>query len=313
MLDPAEFGKAMAAIVRDAQAPLLKRIEELEARQPLKGDPGSPGIAGKDAEPIEISAVAAEVLAGDEMAALVSLHAAEAVEKYFASNPPKQGERGIQGESGKDAPQVSVSDVVTELLRSAELKAMTERQATESVTRYFEANPIRHGKDGAPGTKGDPGESIKGDPGEPGVGLAGAIIDREGELVITTTKGEAIKLGKVVGKDGEPGNDGADFSDASLDYDGERGLIIRGKGGEIVRRLPIPLDKGYWREGMACEKADILTHGGNAWIALKDTSTKPCLENDSDWRLFARKGRDGADGRAGRDLGPPQPVKLTNA
>lgn len=32
MLDPTEFGKAMAAIVKDATAPLLKRIEELEAR-----------------------------------------------------------------------------------------------------------------------------------------------------------------------------------------------------------------------------------------------------------------------------------------
>lgn len=258
MLDPQEFGKAMAAIVREAIAPLEARIKELEAREPMKGDPGEKGA---DAEPIEIAAVVAEVLAGDEMKTLSALHAEEAVARYFA------------------------------------------------------ANPVQHGKDGAPGAKGDPGNdgaSIKGEPGEPGVGLAGAIIDREGELVITTTKGEAIKLGKVVGRDGEKGKDGADFSEATVDYDGERGLVIRGKGpAEIVRRLPIPLDKGYYREGMACEKADIVTHNGNAWIALRDTKAKPCIENAEDWRIFARKGRDGIDGKNGRDLGPAPPVKLS--
>jgi hypothetical protein len=43
---------------------------------------------------------------------------------------------------------------------------------------------------------------------------------------------------------------------------------------------------------------------------LRDTKAKPCTENKDDWRLFARKGRDGTDGRNGRDLGPPEPVKL---
>lgn len=261
MLDPQEFGKAMAAIVREAIEPLERRIKELEAREPLKGDTGE---KGEDAEPIEISAVVAEVLAGDEMKTLSALHAEEAVAQYFAENP------------------------------------------------------VQNGKDGATGAKGDPGTDgaagERGAPGEAGVGLAGAIIDREGELVITTTKGEAIKLGKVVGRDGEKGKDGADFSDASIDYDGDRGLVIRGKGAaEIVRRLPIPIDKGYYREGMSCEKADIVTHNGNAWIALRDTKAKPCVENAEDWRLFARKGRDGIDGKNGRDLGPAPPVKLGHA
>jgi hypothetical protein len=257
MLDPTEFGKAMASIVRDATAPLLKRIEDLEARQPLQGEKGAQGEPGRDAEPVEAAAVVAELLAGDEVKTLVDL------------------------------------------------------QVAESIAEYFKANPVQHGKDGAPGEKGDKGDSIKGDPGTDGIGLAGAMIDREGELVVTTTKGDAIKLGKVVGQNGERGKDGADFSEASLDYDCERGLVIRGKGGaEIVRRLPIPMDKGYWREGMACEKADLVTHNGNVWIALKGTSAKPCIENTEDWRLFVRKGRDGADGKNGRDLGPAPPVKL---
>ena len=119
------------------------------------------------------------------------------------------------------------------------------------------------------------------------VGLAGAVIDRKGCLNITTTKGETINLGVVVGKDG------ADFSDAELDYDGQRGLIIRGKGGQIVKRMPLPMDGGFWREGMSCEKGDIVTNNGSAWLSLRDTKAKPCVENKEDWRLFARKGKDG--------------------
>ncbi len=73
--------------------------------------------------------------------------------------------------------------------------------------------------------------------------------------------------------------------------------------------MPIPMDKGYWRDGMDCEKADIVTHNGNAWIALADTKLKPCLENKDAWRLFARKGRDGTDNPP-RAPSAAQPVKL---
>jgi hypothetical protein len=241
MLDPIEFGKTVAAIVRDHSEPLLKRIEQLEARQPERGDKGDKGDKGQDADPIDVKEVVAELLSGPEVKTLVDLHCAEAVQKHF------------------------------------------------------EANPIQHGKDGDKGDKGDSIKGDKGDNGEDGIGLAGAMIDRDGCLVVTTTKGAPINLGCVVGKNGDRGNDGADFTDASIDYDGERTLTIRGKGGEIVKRMPIPMDKGYWRDGMDSEKADIVTHNGNAWIALRDTKAKPCVENKEDWRLFARKGRDGND------------------
>jgi hypothetical protein len=92
-------------------------------------------------------------------------------------------------------------------------------------------------------------------------------------------------------------------------------VTIKARGGEVVKtyRLDIPMDRGYWRENMACEKSDIVTHNGNAWLALCDTKAKPCLENKEDWRLFARKGRDGNHGKDGRDMGPPPPVKLNDA
>ena len=72
--------------------------------------------------------------------------------------------------------------------------------------------------------------------------------------------------------------------------------MIRGKGAEIRKTVPVPLDRGYYRDGMSVEKGDILTHNGSAWIALRDTKSKPCYENKEDWRLFARRGQDGKDG-----------------
>lgn len=259
-IDPAEFGRAMGLLIKDATAPLLQRIAALEARQPERGEKGETGAKGADAEPIDIKAV------------------------------------------------------VTELLATEELRVLTDLQVAESVAKYFEAHPIKNGVDGARGEPGPKGDTVKGDPGADGVGLAGAIIDRDGELVITTTKGDAIKLGVVTGRDGAPGKDGIDLSDVEFDYDGVRTISIKALDGRVAKsyKLPIPMDKGYWREGMSADTGDIVTHAGNAWIALKDTSTKPCNENAADWRLFARKGRDGIDGRAGRDLGPPAPVKLAS-
>lgn len=289
MLDPVEFGNAMAAIVREATAPLLRRIEALENRQPERGEKGEPGKDGED---------------GSDGA------------DGSNGRDGVDGKPGEKGERGRDADPIDVHEVVAELLSAPELKTLLSLETAEAVSEHFKANPVQHGKDGKDGRDGNDGErgaageGIKGEPGESGVGLAGAMIDRDGCLIVTTTKGEPIKLGVVVGKDGAPGKDGADFSEVTLDYDGERSLIIRGKRGKLVKRMPIPIDAGYWRDGMACEKAWIVTHNGNAWIALRDTSTKPCHENKEDWRLFARGGRDGIDGRNGRDLGPPDPVKL---
>lgn len=218
MLDPAEFGKAMAAIVKEATAPLLRRIEELEAREaPTASD------------------VVRLVLASDEIKGLVNLEA----EAYLSENPPERGEKG-----------------------------------------------------------------------QDGAGIADLLIDRDGHLVATMTDGRMKNLGPVVGKDGKPGEngkDGADFSDVEIDYDGERTVTIKGRGGEIVKRIPLPLDKGYWSEGQY-EKGDIVTHDGIAWIALQDTKATPTVANKQDWRIFARKGRDGRDGRNGIDK--TGPVKL---
>lgn len=291
MLDPVMFGKAMAEIVNAATAPLLKRIEQLEARQPERGEKGETGLQGDAGMRGEAGATG---------------------EKGDAGERGQQGDKGDSGTNGRDAEPIDIKDVIAEILSGAELKTLVDLHVAESVQKHFEANPIRHGKDGEIGKQGEKGDT--GEQGRDGAGLADALIDNVGNLVLTMTDGRMKKLGNVVGidgRDGARGADGADFSEVTLDYDEERGLVIRGKGGvEIIRKIWLPSYKGYWREGMVCSKANIVTHNGSAWIAIKDTTLKPCLENSTDWQLFVRKGRDGADGVNGRNAGPPPPVKL---
>ena len=252
MLDPVEFGKAMASIVKDAVAPLAaenaalrERVEQLEARQPEKGEKGDPGEPGKDAPPVEID----------------------------------------------------VADVVKQLLAEDAIKQIVGLE----VESFLTENPPAPGKDGERGEKGETGE--KGADGKDGAGIADLLIDRDGNLTATFTDGRMKSLGVVVGKDGPAGKDGADFSDCQIEYDGERTITIKGNGGEIIKRLPIPMDKGYWNHG-AHEKGDIVTHDGIAWIALRDTKAKPATDAKEDWRIFARKGRDGRDGKDGKAPGP---------
>ncbi len=223
------------------------------------------------------------------------------------------GERGKDGADGKDADPVSVPDVVKEILVTDALRIMVDLHVAEAVAKHFEANPIQHGKDGE---KGERGDSIKGDPGADGIGLAGAMIDRDGSLVVTKSNGDTVTLGQVIGKDGAPGKDGVDglgFDDCDVTYDGERGFTLKWQSGERVKEktfhVPTIIDRGYWREGTEAKTGDAMTHEGTLWIALRDTTAKPARESE-DWRIGARKGRDGLQGPAGKAYTPPAPVKL---
>lgn len=282
MLDPVEFGKAMASIVREATAPLLRRIEQLEARQPEKGDPGVKGDPGKDAPPVTDEQIAAQV------------------ERYLKANPPPRGEQGEPGLPGKDADPVDSREVARVLLDSEDLESLVELRVKEEVAKI---PPPKDGRDGEPGPRGEKGErGEQGPAGNDGAGIQDLLIDREGQLVATFTDGRTKSLGMVIGRDGAPGRDGkdgADFTDVRFEYDGERTLKAIGKGGEIVYRLPIPIDRGYWRAGKY-EQGDIATEGGTAYIALRETDERPA-QGCKDWRILARKGRDGKDGRNGID------------
>lgn len=243
----------------------------------------------------------------------------EALEARHLATPEK-GDPGQPGENGKDADPIDVKDVVAELISCSEMAPIFAMVAAEAVAKHFEANPVvngRDGKDGEPGTNGQQG--VPGEPGrdgKDGVGAAGAVIDQKGALILTLTDGRTVELGPVVGKDGAPGKDGVDgfgFDDFTPAYDGERGLTFTFTKGDRTKtfefHVPTVIDRGYWREGTHAKAGDGWTHDGSWWIAQKDTDDKPTRES-ANWRMGARKGRDGERGAAGKDFKPEAPVRL---
>lgn len=128
-----------------------------------------------------------------------------------------------------------------------------------------------------------------------GIGLAGALIDRDGNLVVTLSNGEQKELGPVVGKDAEPaapGEPGLGFDDMDMVF-GEDGVALVFSRGEQKKAfaLPLPFDRGVFKEGTAYRKGNGVTWGGSFWIAQKDNPEgKPDMSGD--WRLVVRKGRD---------------------
>lgn len=107
---------------------------------------------------------------------------------------------------------------------------------------------------------------------------------------------------------------GVDEFAVELSDDGRTiGFAHKMTDGSVVTKclkVPTMIYRGIWTEGKY-EHGDVVTRGGEAWHATKDTDTQP---PGDDWKLMVRKGRDGkdgiaglkgergAEGRAGRDL-----------
>lgn len=145
-------------------------------------------------------------------------------------------------------------------------------------------------QDGAPGEKGEKGEP--GRDGADGIGAAGALIDRDGNLILTLTNGETKSLGRVVGQDGKDGADGFSFEDMTFIWR-EGKSYARFERGDVVREMPIPgiYDAGAYRSGAEYTKGDGVSYSGCFWIAQEDTAEKP--GTGKAWRLAVKKGRDG--------------------
>jgi len=193
----------------------------------------------------------------------------------------RKPEPGPKGEDGKDADPVEITheDIAKALREDPSL-------LRDVVTEYLKAHPPKDGEDG-----------------KDGIGLTGFLVNRDGHLVGTTSDGKCHDLGQVVGKDG------ASWEGASIDFDGEKSLILRAKDGtEQLIKTSLPRDKGYWRDGMTVEKGDFVTHDGCLWVAQKDTNDRPGYKKDA-WRMAVRKGRDGTTSVKYKD-DPSKPVKL---
>lgn len=139
-------------------------------------------------------------------------------------------------------------------------------------------------------------------PGEPGLGVAGAMIDRDGALQITLSNGEVKNLGRVVGddgthgKNGEDGKDGASFESFDMRYlDETSELEVKATAGGVTKEVRFHIGgmrgKGYWREGVTAKANEAWSYGGQLWIAVNETKAEP-KAGCADWFLGARKGKD---------------------
>lgn len=286
MTDPIDFGKQIGGLIREAIAPLQRDLTDLRERAPEKGDPG------QDAEPVDIGALAdlvvAKLLDSPRLLTLVDMATVDAVSKHFEANPVL---------NGRDADPAVIEATVRAAVDALPTprdgrdgEQVTEQQLAAAVAKHLAENPPQAGA--------------------AGVGLAGAMIDRAGELVITTTRGEAVRLGRVVGEDGKDGQNGISFDTAAGEYDAARGFVITLGAGDRRAELVLPymVHRGFWREGLGVKAGESITHDGALWIAKRANASKPCLEHCDDWQLAARKGRDGKDGRS--PPGSARPIKL---
>jgi hypothetical protein len=240
--------------------------------------------------------------------------------------PGSQGEPGIQGTKGD----------------TGDRGDRGEQGATGETGESIIGPVGLTGPEGAQGLKGDVGErGEKGLQGADGVGLANAVLGKDGQLILTCSDGSIRALGVVVGKDGAPGERGADgigingkdgkdgqdalgFDDIDVQHDGERTFRFKFVRGERVKEfgpftVPLVIDRGVYQAGTVYEKGDGVTWAGSYWIAQESTTAKPgeAGMQSRAWRLAVKKGGDGKVGAKGDpgdrgpkgDVGPMGPAR----
>lgn len=293
MFDPVKFGEAMGEAIRKAVEPLNEEIAFLKSQ--LADKPKD----GRDGKDCDMDAVKKMI---DE--------AVKAIPPAPAGRDGIDGKNGANGADGKDGASVTLDDVrpiLDEAVKAIRVEVLTD------VDVVLKAIPTpkdgRDGIDGEDGERGEPGEK-----GADGLGLAGAMIDREGSLLVTLTNGEVKSLGPVVGKDGKDGQDGLSLDAFDLEYIEEtHEICVKASCAGRTKELRYPAGgirpQGYWRDGAKAKAGEAWVHDGSLWIATKDNSIKPDTTSGL-WIIAARKGRDGERGAKGQDSTPPGPIKL---
>lgn len=320
--DGKAFGREIVSMVKDYVAaevrPLAERIKELESRpapvgisDAIKSSDGvliltltdgrtintgiRDGIKGQDAELPDVAAIVTDAVTkeADRLAASAKAEP-QTVTMTFDAEPLRQGIAALED-------QIKAIDIDGAV--KAALDALPKPQDGKSVTVEDVASLIEERVSLAVSVlpKAKDGEN-----GKDGTGLADALIDREGNLILTMTDGRHKNLGRVEGapgKPGEPGQPGIDgvsmsHFDTEMKEDGRTIVFKFIRDDNIIEMhefsFPVMLDKGVWSEGKQYVKGDCVTWGGSLWIAQRDTSAKPDTP-DSGWRLAVKKGRDGKD------------------
>lgn len=290
-----EVGSLVRNYVERGVAPLLARLEALEQREV---PPSRDALLAAMGELVAVN-VAREVARVDARVAQVEARAPVPGPPGEPGEPGTAGKDGVDGvgvngkdgRDGIDGKSVTLEELVPALLppletRLGAFELEVERRVQARVERVLASLPApRDGRDGVNGRDGKDG--VDGKAGRDGVdGKDGVGIN---------------------GKDGRDGVDGVGFDDLTVDYDGERSLVLRFTRGAHVREfplvLPVLIERGVWHAARYA-RGDTVSHGGSIWIAQKDTDAEAKPGDSDQWRLAVKKGRDGRDGAKG-DKGEP--------
>lgn len=257
MIDPVEFGKQMAAIVREATAPLVERIDALEKELAGIPEPVVPveidtAAIAKEAASLMPEPKGGESVTVDDVKPLL----AEMIDAAIKAIPPAK-----DGEDGKDADmaelKLCLSDMVKQIQppapptidevaavferRFSDLTLSWERQARDTFEKAADRMPVpKDGRDALP------------------------LDSFDMELA---EDGRTLTLKMQAG-------------DTAM----EKSL-----------RIATVLDRGPYRGEAQYEKGDAVTHGGSLWIAQADGPEGAPGLGGKGWRLAVKKGRDGKD------------------
>jgi len=331
MLDVNKLADAVVAgskaYVDKALDGIIRRLALLEKQTPeigAKGEPGEVGRPGAD------GAGVADALLDIEGNLVLTLSSGET--KRLGVVIGKDGASGRDGIDGKDGapgergpPGADGKDVDVDFVRGlvdAQIALLPPAKDGADGSPGLDGTAGKDGADGKNGERGLPGE--KGLDGKDGVGLAGATINRDGSLVLTTSDGRAHELGPVIGKDGrdgvdglegksglngadgKPGRDGIDglgFDDLDLIYDGAKGFTFKwSRGDKVVERhftIPVVAYRGTFKSGDEYTPGDMVTWGGSVWHCDEPTTAKPDSLDQKSWTLAVKRGQNGKDGSDG--------------
>lgn len=335
MSDPVEWGKSIAALVReyvaravDTLSGRLTAIEQRFAELPVPKD-------GKDADPVDMAAV--DSLVADCVAKAVSqIPPAEPgksvtidevlplLKQLVAEIPPPEFEPPKDGKSvtlEDVAPMIekAVSDasaVLPKLVADSVQKAVAEIPPAEpgkSVDIGEVAELVRRAVDALPPP--EPGKSVSAEEVDAIVSarVAKVLESEQAKWALDFERRAQDVLARAIDRIPTPkdGVDGLGFDDMEVSSTEDGTVTLRFVRGEQVREhalsFPVFADRGVFKDGEQYKAGHGVTFGGSFWIAKKDDPEgKPGVGEG--WRLAVKKGRDGKDGRDGIDK--TAPVKL---
>lgn len=220
------------------------RLLNLEARTPIKGDPGEKGEKGDKGDTGD-SGIQGEIgLTGERG------EKGDPGEKGDIGERGEQGEKGDPGEKGETGERGEKGDQGEpgEKGETGEIGPTGDKgekgdpgERGEKGESGDQGEPGIQGERGLPGERGEKGESgEKGDIGPPG--LFQALINKEHELILVLEGGETLNLGAIIGPKGEKGDQGEPGEKGDIGPIGEKGSPGKDADTEEITKLWSEID-----------------------------------------------------------------------